>query len=77
MKSTAKHSLLDALIDGETVRNDADLARVLGIAAPQISKTRHGHVEVSDTMRVAIMRRFKWSLKRIDELAPPLAGMLE
>lgn len=71
MKSTAKHSLLDALIDGETVRNDADLARVLNIAAPSISKTRHGKLEVSDTMRVAIMRRFRWSLKRIDELAPP------
>jgi hypothetical protein len=73
MKNTANHPLLDALIDGETIRSDADIARALGIAAPQISKTRHGHVEVSDIMRVAIMRKFKWSLKRIDELAPPAA----
>lgn len=77
MKNTATHPLLDALIDGEKLRNDADIARVLGIAAPQISKTRHGKMEVSDTMRVAIMRRFKWSLKRIDDLAPPLSSMLE
>ena len=73
MKTTAVHPLLDALIDHEKLRNDADIARVLNIAAPQVSKTRHGRIEVSDTMRVAIMRRFKWSLKRIDELAPPLA----
>jgi len=71
MKTTKEHPLLDALIDGVTVRNDADIARVLGIAAPQVSKTRHGKIEVSDIMRVAIMRNFKWSLKRIDDLAPP------
>lgn len=77
MKNTAKHPLLDALIDGEKLRNDADIARVLGIAAPQVSKTRHGKIEVSDIMRVAIMRRFKWSLKRIDDLAPPAAAAKE
>lgn len=73
MKNSTPHPLLDALIDGESVRNDADISRTLRIAAPQISKTRHGHVEVSDIMRVAIMRKFKWSLKRIDDLAPPAA----
>lgn len=73
MKTTAVHPLLDALITHEKLRNDADIARVLGIAPPQVSKTRHGKIEVSDTMRVAIMRRFKWPLKRIDELAPPAA----
>ncbi len=72
MKTTAVHPLLDALISTEKLRNDADIARELKLAAPQISKTRHGKIEVSDTMRVAIMRRFKWSLKRIDELAPPV-----
>ena len=74
MKTTAVHPLLDALITQEKLRNDADIARVLGIAPPQVSKTRHGKIEVSDTMRVAIMRRFKWSLRRIDELAPPASA---
>lgn len=71
MKTTAVHPLLDALISQQGLRNDADIARELNIAAPQVSKTRHGKIEVSDTMRIAIMRRFKWPLKRIDDLAPP------
>jgi hypothetical protein len=72
MKNTASHLLLDTLIvEEDSLRNDADVAKALGIAAPQVSKTRHGKIEVSDTMRVAIMRRFKWSLRRLDELAPP------
>lgn len=71
MRTTAPHPLLDTLISAEKLRNDSEVATALGIPAPQISKTRHRHVDVSDTMRVAIMRRFRWSLKRIDELAPP------
>jgi len=71
MKPTALHPLLDALIAEEGMRNDADIAKKLGIASPQISKTRHGKIEVSDTMRVQIQRKFRWSLRRIDELAPP------
>ncbi len=73
MKTTALHPLLDELIAKEGMRNDANIGRVFGIAPPQLSRIRHGHIEVSDTFRVAIMRRFKWSLKRIDELAPPAA----
>lgn len=74
MKTTASHPLLDTLIAEEPgIRNDADLAKKLGIASPQISKTRHGKLEVTDTMRVAIQRKFRWSLRRIDELAPPAA----
>lgn len=77
MKTTATHPLLDALIAAEKLRNDAEVATELGIPAPQISKTRHRKVDVSDAMRVAIMRRFRWSLKRIDELAPPAAAAEE
>lgn len=74
MRNTmASHPLLDAIRTHEKIRNDADLAIALGLAAPTISKTRHGHLEVSDSLRVAIMRKFRWSLKRIDELAPPAA----
>lgn len=71
MKPTAAHPLLDALIEAENLRNDSAIAAELCIPAPQISKTRHCKIDVSDSMRVAIMRRFRWSLKRIDELAPP------
>lgn len=75
MKTTnTAHPLLDAIRNQENIRNDADLAAELGCAAPTISKTRHGHVPVSDSLRVLIMRRFRWSLKRLDELAPPTAA---
>lgn len=74
MKTTALHPLLDELIATEDVRNDADIGRALHIPPPKLSRIRHGKFEVTDAMRVAIMRRFKWSLKRIDELAPPAAA---
>lgn len=72
MKTKANHPLLDALIEeNDGIRNDADLRRVLGIEPATISKIRHGKLAVSDTIRVAIMRKFKWSLRRLDDLAPP------
>lgn len=77
MKTLNPHALFDTLIAHENVYSDADIAKELKIAAPSISKTRNGKQEVTDTMRVAIMRRFKWSLKRIDDLAPPLSAMTE
>lgn len=71
------HALIDALLKelrhrhGPAVRaNDAALCRALDIQAPTLSKIRKG-TAVSDTMRVRVMRTFGWSLKRIDELAPP------
>lgn len=74
MKPRKPHALLDALIESEKLVNDARLAGALGVVGPQISKIRHGQVPVSDTIRVAIQRKFRWSLKRIDELAPPAAA---
>ena len=62
------NKLLNSLITGGAIRSDRDLARELGVAPPVISKMRHGHLALGDTMRVKIMRRFGLSLKRIDEL---------
>lgn len=72
MKTKVSHPLFDTLIaENQTVRNDADLCRELGVQAPTFSKMRHGKLEISDTLRVAVMRRFRWSLRRLDDLAPP------
>lgn len=72
------HPLFDALLDelrqrnGPAVRtNDATLCRLLHVQPPMLSKMRTKRVPVSDTLRVAVMREFKWPLKRLDELAPP------
>lgn len=74
------HPLIDALLaelrhrHGPAVRaNDAALCRALNIQAPTLSKMRSGLLPVSDTMRVRVMRTFGWSMKRLDDLAPPAA----
>lgn len=74
------HPLFDALLadlrrkKGEAVRiNDAALCRVLDVLPPTLSKMRKGRLPVSDTVRVKVMREFGWSIKRLDELAPPAA----
>lgn len=72
------HPLFDALLidmrrqKGESVRiNDAALCRELHVLPPTLSKMRKGRLPVSDTLRVQVMRKFGWSIKRLDELAPP------
>jgi hypothetical protein len=72
------HPLFDALLAdlrrrrGDKVRNnDAALCKVLDVQPPTLSKMRKGHLAVSDTVRVQVIRKFGWSIKRLDELAPP------
>jgi hypothetical protein len=72
------HPLFDALLAdmrrrrGDKVRNnDAALCRELGVLAPTLSKMRKGKLPVSDYVRCQVMRKFHWSIKRLDELAPP------
>lgn len=72
MKTKMDHPLFDALIaENPRVRNDADLCRVLEVQPPNLSKMRNRKMPVSDSLRVAVMRKFRWSIKRLDELAPP------
>lgn len=73
MKTKVTHPLFDALIAEGFVKNDAALAVISGIGSPDISKMRNGKREVTDQLRVVVMRKFKWSLKRLDQLAPPAA----
>jgi hypothetical protein len=72
------HPLFDALLAdmrrrrGDKVRNnDAALCRELDVLPPTLSKMRKGKLPVSDFVRVQVMRKFGWSIKRLDDLAPP------
>lgn len=50
------------------LRNDADLARWLDVAAPVVSKTRHGRLEVGPTLILNVHERSELSIKQIKDL---------
>jgi hypothetical protein len=64
------HALLDALLKDQQLRNDSHLADVMGYSKGRICEIRSGK-PVSAEFRCAIQRKFRWSLRRIDDLAPP------
>jgi hypothetical protein len=70
MRPSTPNPLLDALLKHAKLDNDSALAAELDIGRDILSKVRNGR-ELPDHVRVAIQRRYHWSLKRIDELAPP------
>lgn len=65
------HALLDTLLTEHKLKTDLALAKQLGVHNSSLCKVRAGDQEVTDVLRVAVMRRFRWSLRRVDELAPP------
>lgn len=73
MKKLTPHPLFDALQVEHRIKNDAELCRQLGVQPPSLSKMRNGILPIPDTLRVAIMRKFRWPLRKLDELAPPAA----
>lgn len=64
------HPLFDELINHYRLRNDAELAHRMGVGRDAISRVRKG-ARLSDTMRIAVLRNFKMSLRRLDVLSPP------
>lgn len=54
----AEHKLLDTLIANQNLRNDADLARKLEMAPPQISKVRNRIIPVGPEMILRIHEKF-------------------
>lgn len=71
------HALLDFLIEEKGMKNDAAIARILGINPSVLSKIRKGDRKypVSPEIRLGVMRNFGLSLKRVDELAPPVVSV--
>jgi hypothetical protein len=46
--------LLDAVVERLNLKNDASLARRLNVAPPVISKIRHRHLVIGDSMLIKI-----------------------
>lgn len=72
MKIIPPHALLDALLKVQNIKNDAQLARELKMGAPILSKMRR-HGTCTNDFRIAVLRRYNWTLAGIDKLAPPAA----
>jgi plasmid maintenance system antidote protein VapI len=60
--------LLDTIKERYSVKNDAELSRLLKTKAPTISKIRSGKVSVSADMILRIHETFEMSIKEIREL---------
>ena len=65
------HPLLDTIRSEYGLKSDSQLARLLGISVPDISKIRHGRI-VSAEKKIIIMRRLAWSLSKLDKIMPPV-----
>lgn len=59
------HTLLDTLLDKLKLKNDAALARLLGVAPPVISKIRHHKLPIGATL---LLRMHEESGMSIQEL---------
>lgn len=54
----AVNAFLDNLIGLKSLKNDAALARTLGIHQPVISRTRKGKLPFGDAMKIKVLRSF-------------------
>lgn len=60
--------LLDFVIDKLHLKNDAALARTLGVPAPVISKIRHGSLPIGATLLIAMHEETGWSIRELRDL---------
>lgn len=51
------NALLDAARSALRLRSDAALSRELGVAPPVISKLRHGHIALGETLVVRLIEK--------------------
>lgn len=61
--------LIDYLLSEYNIRNDAELARVLKVPPPTISKLRNGHTTLQATMILRIHDTFGMSIANIKRIA--------
>jgi len=71
MKKQQPHPLFDEVLKEKRLKNDAALCVALRLQPSHVSRMRSGKLPISDAVRVAVMRKCNWSLKRVDALAPP------
>jgi plasmid maintenance system antidote protein VapI len=64
----ASGKLFDAIIWDRGLKNDAALARELGVKPPQISKIRHGKLPVTSDMILIVHDKIGYPIKKIRDL---------
>ncbi|WP_194723900.1 hypothetical protein [Noviherbaspirillum malthae] len=57
--------LLDSVIEKLHLKNDAALARVLGVPAPVISKIRHARLPIGASLLIAMHEETGWSIREL------------
>jgi hypothetical protein len=62
------HPVLDYLKEKRLVKNDRDLARVLDVNPPLLSKIRNGHLKFGAWMILAVHEEFDIPIKEIKAL---------
>jgi hypothetical protein len=62
------NNLLDALTAHLSLKNDAALARALGVAPPVISKVRHRRLPVGASMLINMHEESKLSIRDLKKL---------
>jgi len=67
--SPRKHTLLDTLAEEFNLKNDAQVARFIGVQPAAVCKYR-ANMPVSDSTKIRIMRVTGWTIARIDKLDP-------
>lgn len=65
--TTPETRLLDFLLAKQELKNDAALCRLLGIAAPVISKIRYNKMGISAAMMITIHEKCGLSIAQIKE----------
>lgn len=63
------HALLDQLMDEFNLKNDAALARFLGLQPPVISKLRNGFQPITAERILQIYDKTGWPIEKIRGLA--------
>lgn len=60
-------NLLDVIIKEFALKNDAQLAKKLGVKPSRISKMRHGSLGVTDSFILVVYDNTGWPIERIRE----------
>lgn len=69
-------NILDVLIKEFELKNDARLAKMLGVAPSRISKMRSGAMGVTDSFILLVYDKAGWSIERIREEIKKGEGLL-
>jgi hypothetical protein len=64
----AKHKLFDHIKEFYKINSDADLANILNLSAPELSRYRVGHKRVNAKVILAVYDATKMPIEKIREL---------